>query len=75
MIRRRKCISPTDHEVGDAGEDDGRDGPQRDDVRQDLTQEVDGHPVVTADVFMTAEDKFIISEHTVSSQGSGGFLQ
>lgn len=48
-------ILPTDHVVGNAGEDDGGDGPQSDDVRQDLRQEVDRESVVTADVFMSAE--------------------
>ena len=47
------CLPPTDHEVRHTGEDDGGDGPQRDDVRQDLGQEVDRHSVVTADVLMT----------------------
>lgn len=47
------CLSPTDHEVRHTGEDKGGDGPQRDDVRQDLGQEVDRHSVVTADVLVT----------------------
>lgn len=48
-------VLPTDHEVGDAGEDDGRDGPQGDDVGQHLSQEVDRESVVTADILMAAE--------------------
>lgn len=47
------CLSPTDHEVRHTGENKGGDGPQRDDVRQDLGQEVDRHSVVTADVLVT----------------------
>lgn len=50
-------LLPTDHEVRHAAEDDGGDGPQRDDVRQDLAQEVHGQPVVTADVLVTDERK------------------
>lgn len=42
----------TDHEVRHAAEGHGGDGPQRDDVRQDLGQEVHGHPVVPADVLV-----------------------
>lgn len=43
----------TDHEVGDAAEHQAREGPQREDVRQDLAQEVDRDAVVAADVLVT----------------------
>lgn len=49
------CLLHTDHEVRYAGEDDGRDGPQREDVRQDLGQEVHRQSVVTADGLVTDE--------------------
>lgn len=56
------CLPPTNHEVCHTGEDDSGHGPQRDDVRQDLTQEVDRYPVVTADILMTAEREEDIQE-------------
>lgn len=46
-------VALTDQEVDGAAEDDGGDGAQRN-VRQDLGQEVDGHPVVAADVLVPA---------------------
>lgn len=46
-------VALTDQEVDGAAEDDGGDGAQGD-VRQDLGQEVDGHPVVAADVLVPA---------------------
>lgn len=49
----------TDHEVGDTGEHHGGKGPQCEDVRQDLRQEVDRQPVVAADVLMTDEKQKI----------------
>lgn len=45
--------SHTNHEVGDAAEHQAREGPQREYVRQDLTQEVDRNPVVATDVLVT----------------------
>lgn len=50
------CIQPTYHEVGHAAEDDGGDGAQGDDVRQDLGQEVDWDSVIPADVLMAVGD-------------------
>lgn len=50
------CVGRTDHEVGDAAENDGRDRPQSDDVRQHLTQEVHRHTVIPADVLVTEEE-------------------
>lgn len=49
------CVVSTDHEVRHAAEDERGDGPQREDVRQDLGQEVDGHSVVTTDVLVTED--------------------
>lgn len=49
------CLLPTNHEVRHTAEDHGGDGPQRDDIRQDLRQEVDWYSVVTADILMTDE--------------------
>lgn len=46
-------VALTDQEVDGAAEDDGGDSAQRN-VRQDLGQEVDGHPVVAADVLVPA---------------------
>lgn len=47
----------TDHEVCNTGEHHGGKGPQCEDVRQDLRQEVDREPVVAADVLMTEKQK------------------
>lgn len=55
----------TDQEVDSAAEDDGGDGAQGD-VGQDLGQEIDGHPVVAADVLMSAaENQEEISVNTL----------
>lgn len=51
--RSKGEVALTNQEVDGAAEDDGGDGAQGD-VRQDLGQEVDGHPVVAADVLMSA---------------------
>lgn len=58
----------TDQEVNGAAEDDGGDGAQRD-VRQDLGQEVDGDPVVAADVLMPAAGQQV--EISLKSPGLG----
>lgn len=58
----------TDQEVNGAAEDDGGDGAQRD-VRQDLGQEVDGDPVVAADVLMPAAGHKV--EISLKSSGLG----
>lgn len=52
---RRSCDAAawlTDHEVRHAAEDDGGDGAQREDVRQDLRQEVHRQSVVATDVLV-----------------------
>lgn len=49
----KRKVALTDQEVDGAAEDEGGDGAQGD-VGQDLGQEVDGHPVVAADVLMSA---------------------
>lgn len=59
---------PTNHEVRHTAEDDGGDGPQCDDVRQDLRQEVDRQSVVTADVLVSARKERLIN--TLINQGS-----
>ncbi len=45
----------TDHPVGDGGEDNERKQPQRNDVAEDLGQEVDGHTVVTVTTLVQEE--------------------
>lgn len=46
----------TNHKVDNAAEDDCRDGAYSN-VRQDYREEVDGHSVVAADVFMSVARK------------------
>lgn len=55
--RTKHGLLPTDQEVRHGAEDHGGDGPQGDDVRQNLRQEVDGQPVVTADVLVTERER------------------
>lgn len=55
-------MSLTDHEVRHAAEDDGWDGAQSQDIRQDLGQEVHRDSVVSADV-LVPEDTPTIQHH------------
>ncbi len=50
VMMMRVCL--TDHPVHHAAEDDGWDGAQKQDVRQDLGQEVHRHSVVSTDVLV-----------------------
>lgn len=49
----RQNGAATNHEVGDAAEHQARERPQREDVRQDLAQEIDRNPVVATDVLVS----------------------
>ncbi len=50
MMMMRVCL--TNHPVHHAAEDDARDCAQKQDVRQDLGQEVHRHSVVSTDVLV-----------------------
>ncbi len=50
VMMMRVCL--TDHPVHHAAEDDARDGAQKQDIRQDLGQEVHRHSVVSTDVLV-----------------------
>lgn len=53
LVVKGEESAATDHEVGDTAEHQARERPQREDVRQDLAQEVDRDPVVATDVLVT----------------------
>ncbi len=59
----------TDHKVRQAAEDDGRDGAQSQDLRQDLRQEVHRHSVVSADV-LVPEDTPTIKHQSINQSNN-----